>query len=431
MYFTRFKDWLSGGWYDSIPNNSKRMLTDSPSNCIAHSICYLYRKHSKLDDCEIKKHSLNQQINIQFLRSLAALLVVMAHLHPHFYKSGGLLSAVFGFFVQFAYAGVDIFFVISGYVIWISSHSYQGKESSIRFIYNRATRIFLGYWPYLILYFLVLFFLASDKLADVDYVGSIFLTQIGIHKLLIPIAWSLTYEMYFYLCFTFLLLLPRKYLALAIKSLFLLIVLIQGYHILFNDIYAPENFVYLPFYLTFMTSPFCLEFLTGCLLGMYFESGRIKHLKSLGALAVLVFATGFYYQQTYILPTGLLAQGYFLPQRILFWGTTSVLLVAIFIELNKRGVIIMKRTSALLGGASYSIYLSHMPIIFLLKEFGFFTTFQNIAVLQELSVLVVLAIIIGYSVLHYWYIEQPLLKTSKRIWQALNSKRKVNKSESR
>ncbi len=363
---------------------------------------------------------MNQLINIQFLRAAAALLVVLAHLHPHFVKSGWLLSAFFGFFVKFAYAGVDIFFVISGYVIWLSSQSYQGKESSLRFIYNRSTRIFLGYWPYLILYFLVLFFLASDKLTDVDYVGSIFLTQIGIHKLLIPIAWSLTYEMYFYICFTFLLLLPRKYLALAIKSLMLLIVLIQGYHILFNDMYAPENFVYLPFYLTFMTSPFCLEFLTGCLLGMFFESRRIKYLKTVGAVAILVFATGFYYQQNYILPTGLLAQGYFLPQRILFWGTTAVLLVAIFIELNKRGVIIMQRTSQLLGGASYSIYLSHMPIIFLLKESGFIAAFQNMVVLQELAVLVVIAVIIGYSVLHYWYIEQPLLKASKRVWQVLN-----------
>lgn len=360
-------------------------------------------------------------INIQFLRAIAALLVVFFHLVPQFGQADFMLSPLMSFFSQFGYAGVDVFFVISGYVIWTSSQS-NSKKSTAHFIYNRLTRIYLGYWPYFLLTLAVVYLFASDKLNQANLIGSFFLTEIGIHKLLIPIAWTLTYEMYFYLCFTVLMLLPKKILPMTIKLLMLFIVFIQGYHMLFNDIYAHANFPYIDFYLTFLTSPFCLEFLMGCWVAMFFEKRRIKHLKIPLILATMVLITGLLYQQQYIMPEGLLAQGYYLPQRVLFWGTASVLLVAAIIELNMRGIIIMGRLAKLLGGASYSIYLSHLAILFLFSHFGFMAYFSTQLKQPDLGFLIIVISVIVYSVLHYLYIEKPLMKAAKWFWHKLTVK---------
>ncbi|MGJ8663262.1 MAG: acyltransferase family protein, partial [Marinicella sp.] len=350
-----------------------------------------------------------------------ALLVVFFHLVPQFGQANFALAPLMSFFAQFGYAGVDVFFVISGYVIWKSSQSNSGK-STPHFIYNRLTRIYLGYWPYFLLYLAVVYFFASGKLNNANLLGSFFLTEIGIHKLLIPIAWTLTYEMYFYLCFTVLMLLPKNLLPMMIKLLIVFIVLIQGYHILFNDIYTHANFPYIDFYLTFLTSPFCLEFLMGCLVAIFFEKNRIKHLKIPLLLAAVVLIAGLFYQQQYIMPEGLLAQGYYLPQRVMFWGTVSVLLVASVVELNKRGTILLPKMSHLLGGASYSIYLSHIPIIFLFSHLGFVTYFRNQLKLPDLGFLIIALCVIIYSVVHYLWIEKPLMQASKWVWLKVSTR---------
>nr|WP_255589873.1 acyltransferase [Marinicella sp. NBU2979] len=351
------------------------------------------------------------------MRAMAATLVAVFHLIPHFNRQQWQWPELFAWFSEFAYAGVDVFFVISGYVIWISTQSKAQPPTTGHFIYNRATRIYFGYWPYFLLILGLVFWLAPARLDSVDLTGSFFLTQIGIHKLLLPIAWTLTYELYFYLWFAALLLLPRAWLKPTIGLLMGMLVLIQGYHIWAHDIYAIDNFPYIPFYLTFMTSPFCLEFLSGCLIGMYFQQRRIPWVKTGLLLALVWFVLGLWYQKTHIMPTGSLTQGYFLPQRVLVFGVVSVLLVACMVELEHRGTQLTPRLSKWLGGASYSIYLAHIPLIFMAKELGFIGWLTGTLPWQELAFVVMLSLILLYSVLHYRIIEQPLMKLAKAGWQ--------------
>jgi peptidoglycan/LPS O-acetylase OafA/YrhL len=57
-------------------------------------------------------------INIQFLRAIAALLVVFYHTAAHFFVVGGETSGnIFSLLSTIGYIGVDIFFVISGYIM--------------------------------------------------------------------------------------------------------------------------------------------------------------------------------------------------------------------------------------------------------------------------------------------------------------------------
>ena len=80
--------------------------------------------------------------NIQALRGIAAFLVVIFHLLPHF-RAMGLSNIVFESIAQYGYAGVDVFFVISGFVMAKTTHNLpQNFSSSKQFISKRFLRIY-------------------------------------------------------------------------------------------------------------------------------------------------------------------------------------------------------------------------------------------------------------------------------------------------
>ncbi|NQZ78739.1 MAG: acyltransferase family protein [Ekhidna sp.] len=89
-------------------------------------------------------------LNIQLLRALAALAVVLYHIAPYYLPPAGDGGWLLVFFRQFGYAGVDVFFVISGYVIWLTSRK-DNAPGAGHFLFKRLARIYLGYWPYLLI----------------------------------------------------------------------------------------------------------------------------------------------------------------------------------------------------------------------------------------------------------------------------------------
>ncbi|MCF6288287.1 MAG: acyltransferase [Proteobacteria bacterium] len=361
----------------------------------------------------------NTLINIQFLRAIAAIAVVLFHTSAHFFAIDGKTTGnVFSFFSSFGYAGVDVFFVISGYIIWISTHKISGLYGVIGYIYNRATRIYLGYWPYFFILLGLAYFYAPEFLKNTDYIGSFFLTQPYFSKLLLTVSWTLRYELYFYLCFALLLLLPRKYTLTILISAFVIIICVQLYAVFIVNMYHPDNFHKATSLYSFYLSPYCLEFLLGCFAGYYFEKHRVKNLLPIVFLAVVSFILALYFQTNYL--TENLSSGYFVNQRVLFFGTVSILLLVILIELEKRRVVIMPRLSLLLGGASYSIYLSHTIILYFLYKFGVRDYFKSLESYPVLIMLIVVLFILGYSVLHYLYIEKPLMQLSKNFKRYIN-----------
>lgn len=363
----------------------------------------------------------NMIINIQFLRAWAALAVVFFHLGAAQKNLPGLTGSFFEFLFQFGYAGVDVFFVISGYVIWISSSSQKDiteNKQPVHFIFNRAARIYLGYWPYFIIALIIYLLLAPERLTNVDLLGSATLTKFHLPQLLIQVTWTLIYELYFYLFFAFLLIFPRKYMSKLLLFAGLFIVLIQLYSISQNDIYAPENLNHTSLFFTFFVSPFCLQFLAGCALGLFFENHRLKYLKLTAVLAVAVFAFILWYQKTYLLPTNLLSQGYYMPERAILYGVFATLLVAFSIESERRGRQWWPGFSKLIGGASYSLYLAHMPLLFVVSQLGVFVMAQQQSWLW-LAPWVIIFVILLYSVAHYWWVEKPLLKQAKKLEESL------------
>ena len=356
---------------------------------------------------------MNQKIiNIQFLRAFAALLVIFYHTSQHYFAIGGEHSGnFFSFMSQIGYAGVDIFFVISGYIMWYTTHHTKGLKKVLAFIYARLTRIYPLYWSFLFLQ--ILLYWGKDKLLDLDLIGSFFLTTSSLGDMLLPVAWTLQYELYFYCFFALLLFIPRQHQIKMIFITLLFIISIQFYAIIILHIYDKEHFYDVsPFY-TFWVSPFLVEFLLGSFVAYFFEHYRIKYLTPI-IIAILTLTIGALYYQDYRIE-GTLEQGYFMPQRVLFFGTLSMFLIALMVELNKRKMHILPKVALYLGNASYSLYLSHTVLLYLLYKTGTRNTIEDIGVYQGLFMLIIIGIIVGYSLLHYKYIELPLLKLSKKI----------------
>ena len=83
-----------------------------------------------------------QIIEVQYLRALAVLLVLIGHINQSEMRvlDGDVLGSV-GFF---GFSGVDVFFVISGFIIHTLYRDHTGLDW--RFFLNRLNRIYPMYW---------------------------------------------------------------------------------------------------------------------------------------------------------------------------------------------------------------------------------------------------------------------------------------------
>lgn len=130
---------------------------------------------------------------IQALRGIAALMVVFFHLVPH-WALDPLLKTTESL-TRWGFSGVDIFFVLSGYVVYQSAD--QKNFSLPQFMGRRAMRIYLGYWPILLILFVMVFL--GQPLPDTQkIITSALLLNPVLWDNWLPTAWSLTYELYFY-----------------------------------------------------------------------------------------------------------------------------------------------------------------------------------------------------------------------------------------
>ncbi|MBU6140105.1 MAG: acyltransferase [Proteobacteria bacterium] len=130
---------------------------------------------------EVKKINL-----IQFFRAVAALMVLVVHIGDYFIP----IETKTGVY------GVDIFFVISGFIM---AHLHHDKVEPVRrFFIKRFIRIYPIYIECLIVGILV------HGLANFDIAGDLlFLSPEPEHRreMILDVAWTLSYEIWFYLIF--------------------------------------------------------------------------------------------------------------------------------------------------------------------------------------------------------------------------------------
>ncbi len=322
--------------------------------------------------------------NIQLLRAIAALLVILHHAYPHYKAMGGDIRAI-EVVSHWGFIGVDIFFVISGFIMaYTAFNKSRSIDSAKVFLKHRLFRIYLGYWPFFFMALLLTYITNPDKLPSLDIVGSFWLTNIDMYKLILPISWSLGYELYFYFLFLFTFFISIDRLRYIIPTLFGSLVLIS---ILVEIGIAQDSFFY---------SSSLLEFFGGVLLYQFREylMGRLFLVIS---IAVVVVA--YYYTIEYELKNGL--------YRVASFGVGAIFLTLAFLIIEYRGLYSANRYAIALGDASYTLYLSHIIIINLFYFAGVRAIFTD-EELPFLGLLAIVVITILFSLTYYKYIEKPL-----------------------
>lgn len=296
---------------------------------------------------------LSKLVHIQVLRALAALAVAFLHAQ---HDAAGLAARAgqsFPPLERFPWmAGVDIFFVISGFIMVYSSRSLFGtKGGKSAFLARRLLRIVPLYWTVTTLYLAIALIaptlLNSETLVPWQILASYLFIPFerpdGTAQPLYSLGWTLNYEMFFYVLFAGVLAWPQRR-ALGILSGVLVLFAILG------------HMVGLPQPLAFWTDPIVLEFAFGLGLGWLYAEGVTL---SRGVRWVLVLAGLAILAMNFI---GLRAN--LNEMRPLAWGIPAAFIVAAAaLGAKQRPPSSFTRFVALAGDASYAIYLIHPFVI--------------------------------------------------------------------
>ncbi|MEL7545336.1 MAG: acyltransferase [Pseudomonadota bacterium] len=291
--------------------------------------------------------------NLQALRAVAALMVVFHHAY-----SSEDFTRPLPVGDVFMASGVDIFFILSGFVMVLSTWS--SDRGPLQFWEARIVRIAPVYWI-ATLGFVVLFAIgmrpAGLMALDLsDVVTSLFfipdVRADGSQKPIIMLGWTLNYEMFFYLLFGAVLALGSR-----VRGLIGVAVLL-GLLAMIGLAARPENF-----YLAFYTNPILLEFVFGTGLGWLYMRHRPNPGALGGYVGVGLLVAGF----------GALAlseaRGFMLDDvaqerwRFLVYGVPAAAIVWGAVLMERRGWAAAAGWVQLLGAASYAIYLFHMYVL--------------------------------------------------------------------
>lgn len=305
--------------------------------------------------------------NIQALRAFAAISVVVVHslLGIHGY---GLQS--FTRFLDLGDFGVDIFFIISGFIMVFIQNNF--KRTSADFFIQRLKRIVPTYWFYNFL-ILLLFFLFPSIFNTIHlnfyhfFLSLFFLSQhIFLHPPIIRAGWTLEYEMVFYILFA---------ICINIKNIrfsYFFIFIIVTYLSFIKKI----DFIF-------------IEFLFGMLVGIiYINTSKLqkKKLQNYSYL-FLVFGLLILFILIFISLDSHRVIKYGIPSAFIVFGSVFAKQI-----LNKYIVFI--------GSASYSIYLAQAFFIpAILKSFKIFALDFNIIVI--FMILLIGSVLFGLFMYHF------------------------------
>ena len=326
---------------------------------------------------------------VQILRGIAASAVVVHHtLEESLGAHVGPRSP--DWLITSGASGVDIFFVISGFImLYVSFPPARTSPAPGSFLRKRVLRIFPLYWTVC---------LAMLGLGAVGFMSSkSFVTDTVLKSLLlipdsnalIGVSWTLSYEIYFYGIFASTLIFGSRATSVLATSLVIVILMTLGSLMPAGDIGR------------FVSNPIALEFCFGLFLAWCFEAcgeftltGFVWYPLAFGALAA---APALIPHDT----TGGLPS----PVRVVAWGVPAVFVLASFLSLKesrRRGM----QFAALLGDASYSIYLIHIFVMIAYAKLLKSTGLAEVSQAPVILLVIVAAVAVG--LLTHLAIERPL-----------------------
>lgn len=281
---------------------------------------------------------------------MASLLVVMFHVQAIMAARFGVIA--FGGLFAAGSRGVDLFFVLSGFIITAVHRADWGRPERLgNYLYNRIGRIYPAVW--VMSSFAAGVYAAGfsgighgGKLAPASVLASfLLLPQSG--DALVNVTWTLKYEMVFYALFALVIL--HRWLGIAVLALWQLVIL--AFVVTGAD--PPPGLA--QFYLR----PICLEFGIGACCALACGGRPASRPRTLGwcllAAGCVIFIGGLGAETGAPIP---LAEG----AAVAVFGGGAGLAIAGLVLLD-RGQARLPPMLTYLGGASYAIYLVHFSVI--------------------------------------------------------------------
>lgn len=345
------------------------------------------------DNARSQPDDTSQLISIQCLRGIAAFAVLLCHIG----NIEGLYTQM-RFLPEWGKHGVDLFFVISGFVLVYISHAKWGNRAAAKlFLFKRVMRIYPVYWEFTFVILAVMLLLPQMMnmvpQARPSVIKSLLLWPQNRDPLL-GVGWTLVYEMYFYVLFCSAFLLPRKYVRAAFGCWFAALAAANLSGVRFES-YGPE--------MVLVTSPLAFEFMMGCVLAWCFRRGVRIHAGLLLAAAVV---WGIYTQLHVPMEDAA-------ASRVLQWGLPSAFALYALLMVESSRPDMFPFWLRALGDASFSLYLSHSLLLSALGKlyhrlpsegFALHITFIALCLLTTISV----------ALLNYRFFERPLSRWHHR-----------------
>jgi peptidoglycan/LPS O-acetylase OafA/YrhL len=289
---------------------------------------------------------------IQVLRFVAASMVLFGHLQHKVLEVNGLDLGHFEPIrnATFFAGGVDIFFVLSGFIMYtISMNEFGRSGAPTQFFMRRLARIVPSYWLFtsamVASMFLFSQHVAHNQLSVEQALASyLFIPTRNAYGDMYPaliLGWTLNFEMFFYVIFAATLRFPR---GRGLAMIFLAIGAVGTVGLIAPPTQAP---------MAFWCNPIVFEFLFGIALAHLHASGfRWGRAVGMGVGALAVTLLYFGAQQSEPSP--------FWPARFVFMGLPALgvcAAAALMREAASEGRV--QRLLVLAGDASFALYLSH------------------------------------------------------------------------
>lgn len=353
--------------------------------------------------------------SVQHMRGIAALFVVFFHTrwmlnNVYVQKNMGDLLFFEGYF------GVDLFFMISGFIIVYATRD-KGKSSPFSFIIKRFFRI---YPLFLVCFAFAAIIVPHYKNYDFAYlIKSILLIPVDFNQggpgygyNLLLVAWTLAYEISFYLIFMLSMCFSHKYRSLICSGAIVFISF--SIYMFFNNaisfsgeesLLVPEKNTWYNF-LTFISNPMFLNFVVG-MIGAEIFSSRL-HIDKNIITVILWTSIGFFlyaYFSRNFHGKGLANIG--LPCAFIFIG---------YVLYDKVQSVKPNATLNFLGDISFSLYLSHILVVEFLAKYQIpwdLSWYRYTYGMGRVALYLTITILLSY-VLHI-AIEKPFVKLGRKL----------------
>lgn len=345
-----------------------------------------------------------QLLSIQVARGFAALSVVAFHSlsgEPKYFSNISVLPRFF----DGGMAGVDLFFVISGFVMVLTTRGRHARAREVgKFVWNRLFRIYPTYWFYYLL-LLPVFLIAPSWINasegnQVDLFASFFLLPSELLPLLL-VAWTLTIELWFYVVFALILFLPERWLPVALGVWFVVLTIVN-----WNGPISASPFVEVP------ANAMAIEFIFGGVAALLFR--RVNRIVAVVCAVVGIVVVVTLGQAT---PMDLTAGSGLLRPLTLGLGF-ALLMLAFTAWENRSGIGFLGRFTAL-GDMSYSLYLNHVLTFAVMGRlwaaFAGPLATSIPAIITYWIITFAVVLLVGY--LSYRLVERPVMSLSRR-WSA-------------